>query len=193
MPEQSFHINLDDTVAITAKGGTFFKFSPGTFQTKGNEVAKGNAVVLIKEYYEPSDIVMAGLHSVSDNGLLQIGGMFKFYVVQNDDTMLAETVKPVLVRMQDKNNLSGTMNVFKIDHNDTAIWNDTRNSFKRILGLWNWPNKNGKLRDFYIDKDLPFERWDVGRKWTEEYIVVLSIFPCPIKIFHGIPGLMQRR
>jgi hypothetical protein len=184
--EQRFHIDLDDTVTVTAKEGTFIKFASGTFKNKRSELAKGKATLLIKEYYKPSDILLAGMHTVSDGGLLQTGGMFKLLVVQNQDTMLTETQKPVLVRMPDKNNLSGTMNVFVTDHSDTALWNDTRKSFSWIMGSWDWPTNYSKLQDFFVDNELRFERFAVGRKIYREYYLSNSI-----SLFGGKGGFIS--
>ena len=167
--EQRFEINLDDNVSITAKEGTSIKFPPGTFQNKRNEVAKGFAVLFIKEYYKPGDIALAGMHSISDEGLLQTGGMFKAFIVQNKDTMLTQALKPVQVKMPDINNFSDTMNVFTTNHSDSSLWKDTRQSFRRIMSSWSWPFPYGKLHDFFVDEALPFNRWEVGKKWTEDY------------------------
>ena len=167
--EQRFEINLDDTVSITANEGTFMKFPPGSFQNKRKEAAKGKAVLLIKEYYMPGDILLSGMHSVSDKGLLQTGGMFKVFIVQDNDTMVAETQKPVQIKMPDINNISANMNVFTTNHSDTSLWNDTRQGFRRIISSWSWPLPSGKLQDLDIDEELPFYKWEIGRKWSEEY------------------------
>jgi hypothetical protein len=167
--EQQYDINLDDTVLVTAKEGTTIKFAPGTFQNKRNERVKGKAKVLIKEYYQPGDILLSGLHTVSNEGLLQTGGMFKLILMQGSDTMMTQTLKPVNIKMPDINNNGAAMNVFAVQHdNDSSLWNDTRNNFSRIMSSWKWPSGAEKIKDVAFPTDLPFDRWDIGRKWTDE-------------------------
>ena len=91
--EQRFNIDLSDTVRVTAKGGTSLKIPPGSIQDKKGFIVSGKALLLIKEYYNPSDILLAGLSSASDEGLLQSGGMFKILIIHQGDTMDALTKK----------------------------------------------------------------------------------------------------
>lgn len=182
---QRYQINLDDTVTIVARGGTYFRFVPGTFKNKRNKVINGKATVLIKEYYTPGDILLAGLSTESPEGLLQTGGMFKLLVIQDNDTMDAQVLKPVTLRMPDVSNQQQQMNVFTTNHSDTDMWNDTKKKFSYITGKWDWPLEEFKLRDFYVDRQIPFQQWAVGRKMSEEYQPGRNIEFNPQKLYKG--------
>jgi hypothetical protein len=97
--------------------------------------------------------------------------MFKLLVVQQQDTMLAETRKPVKIKIPDINNLTGTMNVFTKADSDSSLWNDAQRSFTRVSARWDWPVNYPKLQEFMIDKQIPFEKWEIGRKLSNEYYI----------------------
>lgn len=183
--EQRFEINLDDTVFIKAAQGTCLKIPPGAFQSKNYKIATGSATLLIKEYYQPGEILLAGMHSVSDSGLLQTGGMFKLCVVQQNDTMLAQTRLPVEIKIPNINNLKYQMNVFISTHADSALWNDSRQNFQLISPKWSWPDNDAILDKFFIDRDISFHKWEIGKKWFEEYNVSNPLILLPKKSPNG--------
>jgi hypothetical protein len=165
--EQRYQIDLNDTVTVIANEGTFIKFAPGTFLNKKDEIARGRATLLIREYYKPPDILLSGMQSVSDSGLLQTGGMIKVFIVQNNDTMKNETRLPVLLRMPAPNNVTSQMNLFTADHSDSTLWKDTRRSFTQILSYWNFPTSTKKLQDFIV-YEMNVEALQIGKPKTEE-------------------------
>jgi hypothetical protein len=168
VPEQRFEIDLDDTVTLTANEGTFIKFAPGSIATKKNEVATGKAQLLIREYYKPTDILLSGLQSMSDSGLLQTRGMLKVFIVQNGDTMKTETKLPVLLKMPANNNETASMNLFTTDHSDTSIWRDTKRSFTQVLSYWDFPGLYRKLQDFHFWGRSRVDTLQVGKSEIEE-------------------------
>jgi hypothetical protein len=169
VPEQGFEIDLDDTVVVTAKEGTFIKFAPGSIVTKNNEVAKGKAQLLIREYYKPADILLSGMQSISDNGLLQTRGMLKVFIVQNGDTMKSETKLPVLLKMPANDNETVSMNLFTTDHSDTSIWKDTKRSFKQVFSYWDFPASIKKLQDFHFSGMKDIDNYTLGKSTIEEF------------------------
>lgn len=136
------------------------------------------ATLLMKEYYSPGTIVLAGLTTRSGNELLQTGGMVWFRIVQNGDTMSAETKKTIEIRMPVTNKELTNMGVFAM-HNrlDSAGWNSMNKSFRNIDGYWDWPTGSAKTfgamsRDYrdYVPS-YRFENWIVGGKDEDEYNV----------------------
>ena len=170
--QQSFDINLEDTSEITAAGGTYLKILPGRFYNKKREIATGMATILLKEYYQPGDIMLSGMHSLSDRGMLQTGGMLKILVLQKNDTLSDMVRKPVLLRIPVSTEPKEGMTLFTTGHKaDDSLWTNTMAKFRGISGRWNFPGIEGKFRDVIIDTKLPFTAWKVGRKWQEEYRV----------------------
>jgi hypothetical protein len=166
---QLFPINLDDTVIVKGKEGTYLKISPGSITHKNGLVAKGNAILLLKEYYQPGDIILSGLNTNSERGPLETGGMFNMIIIRGDDTMSSNMLKPVTIRMPVVTDAPGNMNIYAIDHKtDSSVWNNTNNTFDRIFSFWEWPRKIDKLGDLTIPQ-IKFENWKVGHKYTDEY------------------------
>jgi hypothetical protein len=169
--EQRFNVNLDDTVEITAKEGTYLKIPPGSIQNKQGKIATGWAELIIKEYYKPSDIVLAGLHSMSKDGLLQSGGMVNMIIIQDGDTMQTKTKKKILLQMpQVEKSLTG-MQVYEMPHNETSgPWRNVNMPLVIIGNYWKkpvlpmHPTFKHKSDEYYTS--LP-----IGRGSSDEYIV----------------------
>lgn len=176
--EQRFNINLDDTVEITAKEGTYLKIAPGSIQNKQGKIATGWAELIIKEYYQPSDILLAGLQSTSKDALLQSGGMVNMIIVQGGDTMNAKTKKKIALKMPQLEQSLPDMQVFDMPHNDTTnYWNNTGMSFTIIGGYWDKPNSQ-MLSSINFESDQYYTSLPTGRGSTDEYYTSapLSIF-----------------
>lgn len=163
---QRFPVDLDDTIFIKAKEGTTLRIPPGSIQTIKGVLAKGKAEILIKEYFQPGDIILSGLNTVSKQGLLQTGGMFRMVVVQGTDTMATKTKKPVEMKLPATADSYGNMNVYTMDRSNE--WNKTSDVFVRTSGVWLWPRKVGNLENLVIP-EIRFENWKVGHKYTDEY------------------------
>lgn len=176
VPLQQFAIDLSDTVEVTGKDGTYIKIAPGSIQTKEGKTAKGSAQICLKEYYEPRDIMLAGVHSQSTQGLLQTGGMFKLLIIQGGDTMASATKKKVEIRMPVRNKELTGMNVYKrAAENDTAEWDNTGREFMAVSEHWTWPYYN-RLWNVYHLWNVNYSRLAVGLKHHDEYNVRNPLF-----------------
>jgi hypothetical protein len=167
---QVFDINLDDTVFIKGKEGTSIKIPPGSILRKDSSLMHGRAMFQLKEYYKPSVILMAGMHTSSDEGLLQTGGMIRVYIIQDKDTASYYTRKEVEIRMPKNNPLLTNMNVYVQPHTDSSEWINAKRSFRESMSYWNWP-RDKKFVDMHLDKDFRYENWKTGRKTSEDYFV----------------------
>lgn len=178
---QQYNVNLDDTVVIRGTGGTRIKITPGSIQTNAGKPAAGQATLLIKEYYQPADIILAGLNTMSGDRLLQTGGMAWFKIVKDGDTMSAVTKKPVEIRMPVVNNELNNMGVFAMHSQlDSAGWSDIKKSFLRIYNYWDWPQIKPNLYGLTLH-DYRFENWIIKGKTEDEYRV-----PTPAVYVWGI-------
>lgn len=167
---QLFSINTDDTVSIKGKHGTSLKIPPGSFLKKDSSLMKGQCILILKEYYLPSQILLAGLTTTSHEGLLQTSGMFKVWIIQNGDTALSSTRQQVEIRMPFLNPALTNMNVYEQPYNtsDSALWINTRRFFTQSQAYWNWPASN-KFIDLAINKDYNFRNLKTGKEVSEEY------------------------
>gem|GEM_PF-2859211 len=167
VPEQEFAIDLSDTVMISGQGGTSIKIPPGSIQAKNGTTATGKAKLLLKEYYEPGDILLAGMHTSSKEGLLQTGGMFKLFIVQGQDTMDTKTKKNVEIQMLVRNKNLTNMNIFTMDHRraDSSRWQNTGVRFNIDWGYWDWPRME-KLMGAVTGSDVRMEYWRIGSSYA---------------------------
>jgi hypothetical protein len=166
---QEYEINLNDTVWIYGKEGTVIKVSPGSIQNRKGHVVWGIAKLQLKEYYQPGDIMLSGLNTLSMDKLLETGGMFSLLIIKGKDTMSDRSVKPVEIRMPviNKTSDSEKMNVFERSHLDTTNWQKTDSFFSITNSYWDFPPYEGKLRHWSLDK-MNFHDWKNGHKVEEE-------------------------
>ncbi|MES2772651.1 MAG: OmpA family protein [Bacteroidota bacterium] len=170
---QNFQINLDDTVIVTGKDGTFLKIAPGTIQDRNGAVMHGHANLVLREYYSSGDIILSGMNTVSTEGLLQTGGMFKLTIIKSNDTMAQATLKPVEIRMPVKDNTLSDMNVFAMNHTATdssRLWRNTGAAFKQLISYWDWPYSQ-KFDQAHLPKDFAYHSWSNGRRQHEDFRV----------------------
>lgn len=176
---QKFSVNLDDTVIVTGKDGTIIKISPGSLQTKQGLLAKGNAEIQLKEYYNPADILLSGLNTISNQGLLQTGGMFYVLVIKDRDTISSRSLKPILIRMPvinpDDNNKP--MNVYVREHNEardihsdtttSLSWQNTDSVFSKTVDYWDFPPRSGKMLGWRLDA-FNYKDWRNGYRYEDK-------------------------
>jgi hypothetical protein len=144
------------------------RFPPGAFRTKKAVPAIGPAEILLQEYYTPSDILLAGLQSNSDAGLLQTGGMLRIFVIQGSDTISNELIKPVLLRIPAQKAIVEGMKVYtRPSHRDSSNWKNTGNAFNGTKPAWDrktvWP-----FDMVVYGNELTWDRMPVGAKRSDE-------------------------
>lgn len=176
--EQRFVINLDDTARITAKDGTFIQISPGSLQYKSGEPAAGMAEVRIKEYYQPSKIMLAGLNSSSPQGLLQSGGMLAVCILKGADTLSAKTKKDVMLKMPVTNGMLTNMNIYTLPHSTgrgAGQWNNTGRMFSYLQGGWIIPDAP-KLEDVFFPSNTTLDNIKVGKSYSDKQFYARPLF-----------------
>ncbi|MFY8090319.1 MAG: OmpA family protein [Chitinophagaceae bacterium] len=138
--EQKFSINLnEDTVKLKGKEGTEIIIPPNSIQYKNKTLAKGSVQLILKEYYNPTDIILAGMHSMSNREMLQTAGMFNVTIVQNGDTLNEETANSIIIIMPAKQGEKAldSMNVFTLSKNEVSDeWLNSGKIFKLQKGYW---------------------------------------------------------
>ena len=168
--EQRFKVDLNKEISITAKEGTFIKIAPGSIQNKNGQLMNGEAELIIKEYYHPCDMILAGMHTVSDKGLLQTGGMLYITIVQNGDTMSATTRRKIELKMPTINPQLNNMNVFTMTQtNDTtSAWQNTGTRFRQVNNAWEIP-LNLEIEDIRYEGDRHYFNQKVGYVHEENF------------------------
>ena len=79
-----FQINSAKDTIITCKEGTLLTIKGNSFiDSKTNKIIKGNFQLKVTEYYNLSDIITANLATLSDDAILETGGMLYMEASQN--------------------------------------------------------------------------------------------------------------
>lgn len=95
LPSTLFKINnLHDTI-IESPNGIIFQIPANAFKTNN----KSDVVLEVKEALNPFDIVKAGLTTLSNNELLQTGGMFYLNARNGNTTLEIDSANPITVMM----------------------------------------------------------------------------------------------
>ena len=171
VPEQQFVGDASDTIVVKGQKGTTIKIPPAGLQTKKGQLVKGRVTIRLKEYYDPADILLSGMHSVSDEGLLQTGGMFKVVMMQGIDTLATETKKEAEIRLPVRNESLTRMKVFTMDRRrDSARWRNSGRPFSQTYSYWAWP-WSPRLEHVRNWQEVNFQRLRVGAKFRDEFDV----------------------
>ena len=71
----SINSSTRDTITINTKDGIVLRIPPQALVDKSGKPVTEPVKLIIKAYLTPADILLAGLHTVSDSALLETGGM----------------------------------------------------------------------------------------------------------------------
>ena len=84
---QNFTINADTDTILVGKSGTKIRIYKNSFVDQNGNVLKGIVDIELKEVFAPEDIVLGGLHTLSEGKMLQTGGMIYLDAKQNENTV----------------------------------------------------------------------------------------------------------
>ncbi len=99
LSSEVFEINAKKDTVIETQGGIVIAIPAGAFLNKAGVEVKGNIEIEIKEALNPSDIMKAGLSTMSDGKLLQTGGMFYINARQDDENLALAKNKGLYVNV----------------------------------------------------------------------------------------------
>lgn len=138
-------------------------------QTKNGNPVAGMVEIKLKEYYDPGDILLSGMHSVSDEGLLQTGGMFTVLITQGTDTLSEKVKKEVEIRMPVRNKALTNMNVFVMNQRQDSVgWRNTNRPFSQTYQYWTWPLDEPRLQFVRPPSTAWLYYVPIGKKYTDE-------------------------
>ncbi|MES2681757.1 MAG: cytochrome c [Bacteroidota bacterium] len=102
MPE-IFIVDAERDTVIETKNGIIFTIPANCFLNEKNEVVTGQVELEVKEAMNPMDIMRAGLSTVSDDNLLETGGMFYINARQGGLNLEIAKAKGIYVSIPDRN------------------------------------------------------------------------------------------
>jgi hypothetical protein len=76
LPPETFRIDATRDTVVETKGGIVFAIPAGAFLLDDGQAAVGGVQLLVREALNPASIIRAGLSTLSDDQLLESGGMF---------------------------------------------------------------------------------------------------------------------
>lgn len=120
LPSQLFSINSNADTILETNNGIVFAIPAHAFRNADGSDARGNIDIEIKEALTTSDILKAGLSTMSNNELLETGGMFYFNArsTNNNLTLAKEInasvptneIKPGMKLFEGVRNADGSIN-----------------------------------------------------------------------------------
>lgn len=155
----------NDTIRIHAKEGSALKIPPGSLRYKDGRAATGEIQVLIREYLNVGDMVMAGMYTEYKEGFLETRGTIDFQLKQGNDSLWINPDIPVIVRIPTDKPKEG-MQVFMSAGLDSS-WKNNNVSFTLFINGWQWPLQKD-FRISYVPTESGIaEKIRVGRTFAE--------------------------
>lgn len=117
-PTQIFLLKADSTNVLLGKHGTKIEIKPNSFVKKDGSKPSNNIKFELKEFYTKSQMILNSLSTITNERLLETGGMIYINAVSNKDTLVLKN--QIRVYFPNRFDLKEA-NYFKSD-NDGASW-----------------------------------------------------------------------
>lgn len=108
---QNFEGKSNEEIVITGKQGTKITIPKNSLMKENGKYAVGKINLELMEFYKKSDVVLANLHSMSDNAMLESGGMIYISATNNGEKLQLKNNAKMTIEFASKNNKSD-MQVF---------------------------------------------------------------------------------
>ncbi len=138
---QVFHIITSKDTVITCKEGTKLTIPQNAFVSKTGKQITGEVQLKTEEFYSKSDIVLAGLTTLSDGKLLESGGMLNLKAIAGGEEVQLKVGTRIRIEMPTKEKKEG-MQLF--------------NGVKGKDGKVNWVLAERNLPIKVIKEDMTF-------------------------------------
>ena len=135
----SYSISSTKSTCLLTHQGTFLMIPAHAFvHANGKPVAEGEVTLQIQEYYQLSDMLMAGLNTSSNYKLLATGGMLNLKALAQGQELQLAPQKEIGVGMPiRKGQFDPAMELFLGDkdphHSDLINWNPTQRKATSLL------------------------------------------------------------
>jgi len=136
---QTATINPNRSNTILGKNGTLIVIPAHTLVLENNNPVFGEVEIELQEFFTKSEFVMNQLHTSSEGGLLESGGMIYINATSNGREVKVKNGKKVTIKLPAEE-LKNDMLVFNTEVDETT----------EELGLW-IPGDSIKTEDFKLD------------------------------------------
>jgi TonB family protein len=117
---QVFQFDAGNGIQLTCAEGTILNIPAGAFSADGIHTTNGIITFKVTEYYKMSDIIASGLHTKSDKGRLESGGMVYLEAQQGINQLQLLSNKEIKIQFADyKQNMQTFVTTTK---NGEMIW-----------------------------------------------------------------------
>ena len=137
----SYRISSTKSTCLLTHQGTFLMIPAQAFvHANGNPVAEGEVTLQIQEYYQLSDMLMAGLSTSSNQKLLATGGMLNLKALAQGQELQLAPQKEIGVGMPiRKGQFDPAMELFLGNkdphHQDHLNWNPTQRKATSLMAV----------------------------------------------------------
>lgn len=170
-PTVEYTIAAHSDTTIFGRQGTRIFIEKETFQYTDETPVTDSIKILLKEFYEKSDIALADLSTLSDGKLLETAGMINICATSQGKEIQIKPDKRIVVHFPRLKDNYNQMNLFFADENasDSLVSNweiDTVSLVKTSMNLsmWGyyWPDYDDSTEFVYIPKKFV----DTGYYWN---------------------------
>lgn len=152
-----FTIATNRDTVIKCKEGTLLSIPAGAFLNASNQSAVGEVKISVMEFYQLSDMMIAGLTTKSGNRLLETGGMINIKVTtKNNDSCVLKRGANITIAMAnaDTSSVDG-MQLFNGVHDSTHIGWAPRAGIGGLAQAWSF-RRNYVPQSWYSSSDKEF-------------------------------------
>jgi hypothetical protein len=170
-PQINFTISPNSDTTIFGEQGTRLFIEKETFQFLDGTVVKDSITINLKEFYKKSDIILADLSTVSNEKILESGGMINITATSKGQQLEIKSSKRIVAHFPKLKDTNKEMNLFYSDKTatDSSVtnWNiDTVSLVKNTIKLSSWGYVWADYDDSTEFKYIPKKFVDTGYYWN---------------------------
>ncbi len=121
---QFFTAKSNEVITITGKEGTKITIPKNALKKANGKFAIGKIDLELKEFYKKSDAVVANLHTMSNENMLESGGMIYIKATSKGEELQLKKGSEMTIEFASKNNPSDMQTFYGYPQKDKSIdWN----------------------------------------------------------------------
>lgn len=144
---QKFKVKANQEITIKGKDGTIINIPKNSLCKQNGEIVKGEVEIELKEYYKKSDIVVANLHTMSDDKILETAGMIYISASFFGEKLKMKKGNEMKIEFASKNKIKGMETFIGEQQNNQINWVQQNNGSKAVINA-------ERIDSIVVEKDV---------------------------------------
>lgn len=119
---QKFKCLGNKDIMIKGKEGTVVVIPANSLIKKNGEIVTGEIDFSLEEFYKKSEIISSNLNTMSNNEILETGGMINITASYKGQQIMIDNDKKIIIRMATKNNYNGMQTFVSENSGEEMNW-----------------------------------------------------------------------